>query len=155
MPPRSQIVRRAVDAYEAALPAGGWPNWVLGNHDVPRVATRFGPAAARTANMLLLTLRGTPTTYYGEEIGMTDLIITEPEKLRDTMAVWYHQQMVEELGVATDVVAADLENRGTWFRVAVAGGYPTLRRARSVLDTIKSFGYEGAWIERTPDSNSE
>ena len=63
-------VRNIVDAYEAALPAGAWPNWVLGNHDQPRVASRVGEAQARVANMLLLTLRGTPTTYYGEEIGM-------------------------------------------------------------------------------------
>ena len=38
-----------VDRYLAALPAGGWPNWVLGNHDVSRVASRVGPAQARVA----------------------------------------------------------------------------------------------------------
>ncbi len=37
-------VRRMVDQYEADLPAGAWPNWVLGNHDQHRVATRVGPA---------------------------------------------------------------------------------------------------------------
>jgi alpha-glucosidase len=52
-----------IDSYEAALPEGGWPNWVLGNHDRPRIATRVGPAQARVAAMLLLTLRGTPTIY--------------------------------------------------------------------------------------------
>ncbi len=46
--------------YEAALPPGGWPNWVLGNHDRPRVAAKRGQAQARIAAMLLLTLRGTP-----------------------------------------------------------------------------------------------
>ncbi len=56
--------------YEASLPPGGWPNWVLGNHDQPRIAHRVGPAQARIAAMLLLTLRGTPTMYYGDEIGM-------------------------------------------------------------------------------------
>jgi alpha-glucosidase len=56
--------------YEKALPPGGWPNWVLGNHDQPRIASRVGPAQARIAAMLLLTLRGTPTMYYGDEIGM-------------------------------------------------------------------------------------
>src|SRR5262249_50746992 len=59
-----------IDTYEAALPAGGWPNWVLGNHDRPRIATRVGPEQARVAAMLLLTLRGTPTIYYGDELGM-------------------------------------------------------------------------------------
>ncbi|HEX2090795.1 MAG TPA: alpha-amylase family glycosyl hydrolase [Longimicrobiaceae bacterium] len=64
-----------VDEYEAALPPGGWPNWVLGNHDQHRIATRVGPEQARVAAMLLLTLRGTPTLYYGDEIGMEDVEI--------------------------------------------------------------------------------
>ncbi len=61
--------------YEDALPQNGWPNWVLGNHDTSRIATRVGPAQARIAAMLLLTLRGTPTLYYGDEIGMADVSI--------------------------------------------------------------------------------
>jgi alpha-glucosidase len=68
----ARLVREFVDAYDAILPPGAWPNWVIGNHDRHRVATRLGAAQARVANMLLLTLRGTPTTYYGEEIGMKD-----------------------------------------------------------------------------------
>ncbi len=83
---KAQTVRHAVDAYEAALPAGGWPNWVLGNHDQHRVATRVGPAQARVANTLLLTLRGTPTTYYGEEIGMENVPVP-PEFVQDPPAV--------------------------------------------------------------------
>jgi alpha-glucosidase len=62
-----------VERYEAALPEGAWPNWVLGNHDRPRIASRVGPGQARAAAMLLLTLRGTPTLYYGDEIGMEDV----------------------------------------------------------------------------------
>jgi alpha-glucosidase len=54
-----------VEEYEAALPPGAWPNWVLGNHDQKRIAARLGPAQARIAAMLLLTLRGTPTIYSG------------------------------------------------------------------------------------------
>ncbi len=79
-------VRRAVDAYEAALPAGAWPNWVLGNHDRPRVASRVGAAQAPAANMLLLTLRGTPTCYYGDEIGMHDVRIPK-ELIQDPPAL--------------------------------------------------------------------
>jgi alpha-glucosidase len=66
-----------VERYEAALPDGAWPNWVLGNHDRPRVATRVGPSQARAAAMLLLTLRGTPTLYYGDEIGMEDVPVPD------------------------------------------------------------------------------
>ncbi len=65
-----------IDEYEGALPRGGWPNWVLGNHDNPRIASRVGLAQARVAAMLLLTLRGTPTLYYGDEIGMVDVAIS-------------------------------------------------------------------------------
>ena len=72
-------VHRAIAAYEGLLPAGAWPNWVLGNHDRPRVATRVGLAQARVAAMLLLTLRGTPTLYYGDEIGMTDVALAQVE----------------------------------------------------------------------------
>jgi alpha-glucosidase len=71
-----------VTTYEAALPPGAWPNWVLGNHDQSRIASRVGPAQARVAAMLLLTLRGTPTLYYGDEIGMTDGRIP-PELVQD------------------------------------------------------------------------
>ena len=68
----AQAIQRLVDSYEEALPANAWPNWVLGNHDQPRVATRVGREQARIAHMLLLTLRGTPTCYYGDELGMPD-----------------------------------------------------------------------------------
>jgi glycosidase len=68
-------IRRRVEALEAALPAGAWPNYVLGNHDEPRIATRFGPERARLVAMLLLTLRGTPTLYYGDEIAMPEVAI--------------------------------------------------------------------------------
>jgi alpha-glucosidase len=69
------IVRRLVDDYERDLPQRGWPNWVLGNHDRHRLASRVGPAQARVATMLLLTLRGTPTCYYGDELGMQNVPI--------------------------------------------------------------------------------
>lgn len=74
-----------IGSYEAALPDGAWPNWVVGNHDNPRAASRFGEAQARVAAMLLLTLRGTPTIYYGDEIGMTDGDIP-PELEQDPFA---------------------------------------------------------------------
>ena len=71
-----------VERYESHVPADGWPNWVLGNHDQSRIATRIGAAQARIAAMLLLTLRGTPTIYYGDEIGMQDVDIP-PDRVRD------------------------------------------------------------------------
>ena len=73
---------RLATSYYAALPRGAWPNWVLSNHDQSRVGTRIGEAQARIAAMLLLTLRGTPTIYYGEEIGMLDVPIP-PSEVQD------------------------------------------------------------------------
>jgi alpha-glucosidase len=85
-----------IDAYEAALPAGGWPNWVLGNHDRARIASRVGEAQARVAAMLLLTLRGTPTLYYGDEIGMRQVPIP-PDRVRDPF-----EKRVPGIGVGRD-----------------------------------------------------
>ena len=78
----ARAIAALIDEYERALPHGGWPNWVLGNHDNPRIASRIGRAQARVAAMLLLTLRGTPTLYYGDEIGMLDVSIAA-EQVRD------------------------------------------------------------------------
>jgi alpha-glucosidase len=80
------MVRDVVERYEAALPQGAWPNWVLGNHDQPRIASRVGQPLARLAQMLLLTLRGTPTLYYGDEIGMEDVPVP-PERVVDPQGI--------------------------------------------------------------------
>jgi alpha-glucosidase len=66
------------------LPPGGWPNWVLGNHDKSRIASRVGLPQARVAAMLLLTLRGAPTLYYGDELGMVDVPIPA-NRVRDPL----------------------------------------------------------------------
>ena len=78
----ARAITKLVDEYEAAIPTGGWPNWVLGNHDQPRIAARVGSAQARVAAMLLLTLRGTPTMYYGDEIGLARVEIP-PDRVQD------------------------------------------------------------------------
>ncbi|SDR60368.1 alpha-glucosidase [Rhizobiales bacterium GAS113] len=79
-------ILKTVETYEAALPRGAWPNWVLGNHDQSRIATRIGPAQARVAMMLLLTLRGTPILYFGDELGLQDVVVP-PDKLRDPFGI--------------------------------------------------------------------
>ncbi len=101
--------------YEAALPPGGWPNWVLGNHDRPRVASRLGPDQARVAAMLLLTLRGTPTLYYGEEIGMTTVPIPT-ERIQDPF-----EKNVPGLGLGRDGVRTPM----TWDD-SPFGGFSTV-----------------------------
>ncbi len=68
-------VAELIRQYESLLPPGAWPNWVLGNHDQKRLASRLGEGQARVAALVLLTLRGTPTLYYGDELGMLDGVI--------------------------------------------------------------------------------
>ena len=95
-----------------ALPVRGWGCNTLGNHDSSRMLTAFGGDGSHAAELarvnaaLTLALRGTPFLYNGDEIGMSDLIITDPAKLRDTMATWYYRAEVETL--AADPVEAAL-----------------------------------------------
>ncbi len=67
----ADLARELADL-DAALPEGAWPILAFGNHDRPRLATRLGPAQARVAATLLLTLRGTPILFYGDELGLRD-----------------------------------------------------------------------------------
>jgi alpha-glucosidase len=83
---RPDAVRTAIEGVEGALPPGAWASWVLGNHDSPRFASRqrAGSAQAKVGMLLLLTLRGMPTIYYGDEIGMADAPIA-PADARDPL----------------------------------------------------------------------
>ncbi|MEI7859405.1 MAG: alpha-amylase family glycosyl hydrolase [Acidimicrobiales bacterium] len=86
------------DTMSALDPRGAWPTWVLSNHDNPRHRTRYDRAAARAgedeattarrseararaAAVLLLTLRGTPFIYQGDELGLTDADIPDDRRL--------------------------------------------------------------------------
>jgi alpha-glucosidase len=73
--------RERIVGQEDALPGGAWPSHVLGNHDEPRLTSRYGIDHARAAAVLLLTLRGTPTIYYGDELAMRDGVIQRGEEL--------------------------------------------------------------------------
>jgi alpha-glucosidase len=91
----------------ADLPAGAWPCNTLGNHDSPRVWSRYGDgihdaALARVHAALILTLKGTPFLYNGEEIGMTDLRLTDLRQFRDTAALTHYRMLTEELGLSPE-----------------------------------------------------
>jgi glycosidase len=82
-------IRAAIAAREAAFTGDRWPAVVLSNHDRSRQATRLSETAAgadpdavaRSAAVLLLTQRGTPFLYYGEELGLQDVDISPAESL--------------------------------------------------------------------------
>jgi alpha-glucosidase len=107
-------IAKLIDNYEGALPARAWPNWVLGNHDRPRIASRIGEAQARVAAMLLLTLRGTPTLYYGDEIGMQQVAIA-PDQVRDPF-----EKNVPGIGVGRDGCRTPMQ-----WDASLHGGFTT------------------------------
>jgi alpha-glucosidase len=117
-------IAELIENYEAALPDGGWPNWVLSNHDRPRIAARVGPKQARVAAMLLLTLRGTPTLYYGDELGIGRVEIA-PHLIRDPWAKYE-----PGLGVGRDPARTPMQ----WDASAFAG-----------------FSTHEPWLPLTPD----
>ncbi|WP_374689762.1 alpha-glucosidase [Promineifilum sp.] len=85
----------------AALPPGAWPCNTLGNHDSPRVLSRYADgrdpdALARLHLALMLTLRGTPFLYNGEEIGMGDWPLADIGQFRDNLGVWRYQMIMAE-----------------------------------------------------------
>lgn len=107
----AKAIAELAQSYDAALPQGAWPNWVLGNHDRSRIKSRVGAAQARVAAMLLLTLRGTPTIYYGDELGMQDVPIPA-ELVRDP---W--ERNVPGLGLGRDPERTPMQ----WSAAAHAG----------------------------------
>jgi alpha-glucosidase len=83
-PFEAAALRTIVEDLEAALPPGGWPIWTGSNHDVSRLATRWAAgdtAKVKVALLILLTLRGTPFLYQGDEIGLTDGPIQQADVL--------------------------------------------------------------------------
>lgn len=110
----ARAIEKIIHDYEGALPAGAWPNWVLGNHDRPRVASRVGREQARVAAMLLLTLRGTPTLYYGDEIGMHQVAIA-PDQVRDPF-----EKNVPGIGVGRDGCRTPMQ-----WNATANGGFST------------------------------
>jgi alpha-glucosidase len=79
VPWEAQQLGIAIDQYEAALHDRAWPNWAIGNHDRKRLISRAGEQQSKVAATLLMTLRGTPTMYYGDEIGMRNVPIPKEE----------------------------------------------------------------------------
>lgn len=91
-PFEAAYVRHEVQTYLKALPGEVWPNFVLGNHDNRRLASKIGREKVPLATTLLLTLPGTPFIYYGEEIGMEDVNITplqnkDPQGREDRLGI--------------------------------------------------------------------
>jgi alpha-glucosidase len=110
----ADAVAQVISDYQGALPEGAWPNWVLGNHDNARIATRIGHRQARVAAMLLLTLPGTITLYYGEELGMCNVPMA-PDQVQDPF-----EKNEPGLGLGRDPVRTPMPWDGS-----ASGGFTT------------------------------
>ncbi len=124
-------IKAFVDAYEAIMPPYGWPNYVVSNHDQTRIATRVGDAQARIAAMLILTLRGTPFIYYGDEIGMRDVDIP-PEQYQDPQGI--------NIGISRDPERTPMQ----WDDSANAGFAPAA--AKTWLPVAPNYATEGVSV---------
>ncbi len=88
-------LQREIYRQEKLTPSSAWPTYFLDNHDIPRHISRWidcslcvdSQAIAKAAAALLLTIRGTPILYYGQELGMVDNTDIPPEQQRDNVAV--------------------------------------------------------------------
>jgi alpha-glucosidase len=86
--------RRCIELWEKNLPEGAWPAYTFSNHDVTRAISRYDDGTstdqkARLLALMLLTLRGTPFIYYGEEIGMKEAKLPKSALLDPIGKKWY------------------------------------------------------------------
>jgi oligo-1,6-glucosidase len=98
--------------WDEAMQNGGWSAIFLGNHDFPRIVSRFGndthyrEASAKALCLMLHTLRGTPYIYQGEEIGMTNVAFESIDEYRDVETLNAYQEVKTKGGVLEQMIKA-------------------------------------------------
>lgn len=107
-------LQATIDAYFNAIPDGAWPDFVIGGHDKHRVASKLGQAQSRVLAMLLMTIRGTPFLFAGDEIGSEQVTIP-PERIQDPF-----EKLVKGFDLGRDPERAPLR----WDDTAT-GGFTT------------------------------
>ena len=176
-PWEARRIAAAVERIETAFGPGRWPAVVLSNHDQPRQATRFarGPgrdSVARAAAVLLLTLRGTPFLYYGEEIGLGDVtipraeIIDPPARRYWPLRLWWNRDQCRtpmpwrpgpNAGFTTGRpwlrMTPDAQTRNVALEAAdpnsVLAAYRRLIALRRTLPALQTGSFR--WLARTDD----
>lgn len=107
-------LQAAIEAYLNALPKGWWPVWVIGGHDKQRIASKVGQEQMRVAAMLLMTLKGTPFFYMGDEIGRERVPIP-PDRVQDPF-----EKLVKGYGLCRDPERAPMR-----WNTSPHGGFTT------------------------------
>uniref|UniRef100_A0A2A4JCN0 alpha-glucosidase n=1 Tax=Heliothis virescens TaxID=7102 RepID=A0A2A4JCN0_HELVI len=141
-------IKTVIDKWMAYMPAGKVANWVNGNHDQSRLASRFGTDRIDAMNMLALILPGITVTYQGEEIGMTDGFVSwkdtkDPQACntddpinywkssRDPARTPFHWDSNTSAGFSTNAV--------TWL--PVADNYPSVNLAAQMSATKSHYKF--------------
>lgn len=125
----ASYIRKTVETLESNL-TDGWPCWAFGNHDVPRVMSRWGgenqsPELAKMLNKLLFSLRGSVCSYQGEELGLTEAEL-ERHQLQDPYGITFWPEFKGRDGCRTPMpwnsaqVNAGFSSGDTWLPVADA-----------------------------------
>ncbi|XP_010286874.1 PREDICTED: neutral and basic amino acid transport protein rBAT [Phaethon lepturus] len=121
-------ISEAVNLWMKNMPAGKWPNWAVGSPNAARISSRIGKEYVNVMNMLLLTLPGTPVTYYGEEIGMeniasenvskecinSDPVVKSPMQWDGKVNAGFTQGNSSWLPVNSDYQRVNVEIQMTW-----------------------------------------
>jgi alpha-glucosidase len=132
----AEAYRVAIDRREAVYGPDRWPALVLSNHDQPRHASRLATSAgtddidgiAKAAALILLTLRGTPFLYYGEEIGMTnvaipaDEIVDPPARRASPEFPWWNRDQCRTPMAWTAARGAGFTSGRPWLRIGDDAG---------------------------------
>ncbi|MEX0629515.1 MAG: alpha-glucosidase [Chloroflexota bacterium] len=153
-PWRADALAAAIDEREAAFGPAQWPTVVLSNHDQPRQATRFSrgrerDSVAKAAAVLLLTLRGTPFLYYGEEIGLGDVrlprreIVDPPARHYWPLPMWWNR----------DACRAPLpwtahRPARTWMRMAPDTATRNVERQAATDDSVLALYRRLIWLRK-------
>ncbi|QYJ84586.1 alpha-glucosidase family protein [Shewanella mesophila] len=122
-------IRQTVEALEQSI-GDGWPCWAIGNHDVQRVASRWGKShfnadMGKMLNAMLCSLRGSVCSYQGEELGLTEVDISH-EQLQDPFGIAFWPMFKGRDGCRTpmpwvhDAPQGGFSEGDTWLPVAAS-----------------------------------
>lgn len=162
-PWRADAFAAATAERETIFGAGGWPTVVLSNHDQSRHVSRLGAGAhgddvARAAAVLLLTLRGTPFLYYGEEIALRDVPIPRAEivdpparragPISRRISPWWNRDQARGPMPWADGPNAGFSSGRPWLRMAADSATRNVARQSADPSSVLSTYRRLIWLRR-------
>jgi alpha-glucosidase len=156
-PWRADRLARAIDEREAAFGPDRWPTVVLSNHDQPRPSTRLARGAerdlvAKAAAMLLLTLRGTPFLYYGDEIGLGDIhvprreIVDPPARRYWPLPLWWNRDQCRAPMPWSAAPNGGFTTGRPWLRMTPDAATRNVAAQAADPDSVLSFFRRLLWL---------